>query len=158
MSFNINFKNSIPSLSLGIPYVDLKSSFVRDYGPTTYKYNYLDSLGNQTFKTSWPLLVGVIALIIGIILIVISIKKNDKENEEKEQEQEQTTLKKILLGIGIFILIISVFGFGYGAYLYFGLYLPQYTEWFYNLSEDGKIRLSSIYTIDNLIAQNNSKK
>jgi hypothetical protein len=152
ISFNLGKLNTSP-FSIGNPTLDMKANFINKYGTLASPYESLDSLGNQTFKTYWPILVSIVGIIVSIFCFIGSAKDKDPKTQK---ELERTTGKTILLGLAWFLLFSSIFGFGYGSYLYIAIYLPQYNDWFASLPIDAKSSLGSIKTIDNLVSRINS--
>jgi hypothetical protein len=138
MSFTIGFKN---------PTLDIKSNFVANYGSYAEPYDALDSMGYQKFNTQWPYLVAVLCL----ILMIISFSFG-------EQQVEKTTGKKILNGLGWLFLLCTLFGIGYGIYLYFAVYMPQYTKWFDSLPSQAKASVGMMTTLDKLTSSTRNRQ
>jgi hypothetical protein len=153
MSFSINFGSPNP-YSLTVPTVDLKTNFISKYGSYSYPFDSIDSIGGQTIKTSWPIIMAIIGIFITVFLFAGSQKEVDPETKK---EKERTLLKQILYAFAWFSLFVTIFGFGYGGYLYFAVYLPQYGKWLNSLPSEAKISLGAINTIDNLVEQINAK-
>ncbi len=154
MSFSLNLGslgtiNSAP-ISFSVPTVDLKANFVNRYGSYSMPYDSIDNLGGQTFKTQWPLLIGIVGVFAAIFSFVGSAREVDPATNELK---ERTAMKKFLFGLGWLLLLSSVFGFGYGIYLYIAIYLPQYNQWLKSLPSEAKVSLGAIKTIDNLVSQ-----
>ena len=161
MSFSLNLgslgtlsTSPLSGVSMGVPTFDLKANFVSKYGSYSTPYDNLDSIGNQTFKTQWPMLASIVGIFLAIFCFIGSAREVDPETK---QEMERSGMKKFLLGLGWLILLSSLFGFGYGGYLYFAVYLPQYYKWLESLPSEAKVSLGTIKTIDSLVSQVNSK-
>ncbi len=140
MSFNINL-NPFQSTS-----TNLKSNFISNYANYAEPYDSIDLIGNQKFNTQWPLLLGIIMIVIAIVLFIYTQKQKDMYGKELER----TTFKKLLYNLAFGLLFGSVFGFGYGAYLYLAVYLPEYYKWFDSLPSDAKASVGMIYAIDKI--------
>jgi hypothetical protein len=83
--------------------------------------------------------------------MLFSFAKGAQEiDPETEELMEKTLGKKIFTGFGWFFLVLMFLNIGYGDYLYFFVYMVQYTKWFKSLPTDAKIRVGTTSTLDNM--------
>lgn len=144
MSFTFGFGN---------PTLDVKSNFVATYGSYAEPYDALDSMGYQKFNTQWPYLVAFVSLILMIVCFSFGKQQVDPKTNKPI---EKTTGKKLLTGLGWLLLVCTLFGTGYGVYLYFAVFMPQYTKWFESLPTQAKASVGMMTTLDRLTSSSNT--
>ena len=147
MSFTFGFGSS--------PDVDIKSNFIANYGSYAQPYDALDAMGNQKFNTSWPVLVVIVSVVLMIMFFVMGKEEVDPKTKKPI---EKTTGKKILTALAWLLMLSAIFGSGYGLYLYFAVYMPQYTKWFDSLPSQGKASVGMISAMDKLLSQTNKNQ
>jgi hypothetical protein len=139
MSFSFNPAGFIQTIA-----VPNKIEFINKYGNLSNNYKYLNALGEH--KYVWFYILSFISLFTGLILYHLSKPKLDENNQLKER----TIIEKLLLYSSYGCAIIFIFSIIYSGYMYFGIYLPEYNDWFSKLPQEAKNELNQIQTFDSV--------
>jgi hypothetical protein len=146
MSFG-NFLGNIMTNTVLNADANNKTDFISKYSTLSDKYNKLTPLGGQ--KQVWHYFLLALLLIGTISCFVYSKEKIDTVTGEKIP---QTDMQKLLYKLAWVILLMFLISLGYSGYNYFGLYLPQYNEWYSILPTEGKSQLRIINALERVVA------
>lgn len=135
--------------------MNLKSDFIAKYGNYAQNFQYIDALGNQTTKTTYPYIIAFATFVLMIITSYFT-KSEEQLTEEEKQNKKKNIIRKIGKILVILFLLTAIGSVGYGAYLYFTVYLVDYGKWFASLPNEAKLSISAINSIDKLINSANS--
>ena len=137
-----NIANNIGTAVSGTTLATLRNQFITNYGSIAGKYDdYLDAFGNQTNKTTYPTLMGVVGVVLTIVSFIWYSKSQQQPEEQRNKKKTANTFKKILSWI---LLIFTIGSFILAGYLYGFVYLPKKKDWFLELPMEAKGLLASI--------------
>jgi hypothetical protein len=139
MSFSFNPAGLVQTIA-----IPSKIEFINKYGNFANNYKGLNALGEQ--KYVWFYILIFISLFAGIVLNHLSKPKLDENNKPKER----TISENLLLYSSYGCAIIFIFSIIYSGYMYFGMYLPEYNDWFSKLPQDAKVELNKIHAYNSI--------
>jgi hypothetical protein len=130
-------------MNIGITTTNSQANFISKYGSYAAPYTALDGLGHPRNKY-YPL-VSVGAFVFMFVMLILTKEKLDPMTNKPLPE---TTIDTILKYIKYFSFALFLGSLGFNGYMYFLVYLPQYTKWIQALPDAARTELLAINTLN----------
>lgn len=123
-----------------------QSNFVSQFGTYADKFPYVQADGSASWQVVLVIVGAVISFVLGNGLTVFSY------GEDPEKKTNKTTTNNIFFILGLMMVLIGSALGTEGLIRYLLEYLPQYSQWYQSLPENGKMAYQQMKAMDAVIS------